>query len=413
MTAMTAATLDMMSGGRFLLGIGASGPQVSEGWYGEVYGKPLGRTREYVDILRKVWAREAPLEHHGEHYDIPYSGPGATGLGKPLKIIVHPLRPEVPIYLAAIGPRNVALTAEIADGWLPIFFSPAHYAGAYQAAVEAGFAKAGGGKSMANFDIAPTVPVVLGDDVDACRASVKPFIALYVGGMGAKGKNFYYDLAVRYGFQEAADRVQELYLAGRKEEATAAIPDELVDAVALCGPKRRIAERLERWQASPVGTLNMSTFDVEAVRLMAELVLGPEAGRPDRTVSIPSEVAPAGAPVTAGAATADAPDVAAIFAGIARRVAANPGLVQRVNAVFEFRLTGEPAATWVVDLKNGAGEVRAGAADLPDCTVTMSAGDFTALAAGRLNGMAAFQSGKLKVQGNPMLALKLQEIFAG
>jgi F420-dependent oxidoreductase-like protein len=412
-TAMTAMTLDQLSGGRMLLGLGLSGPQVVEGWHGQPYGKPLAKTRDYVAIVRKIFARREPLVHDGEYYQIPYRGPDATGLGKPLKSILHG-RPDLPIYLAAIGPKNVELAAEIADGWLPIFFSPEHYDGAYKAAIEAGFAKAGTGKSLDNFDIAPTVPVVLGDDVDACRASVKPFLALYVGGMGAKGKNFYYDLAVRYGFQEAADRVQELYLAGRKEEAAAAIPDELVDATALCGPKRRIAAQLERWQASPVGTLNMSTFDIEAVRVMAELVLGAEAGRPDRTVSIPPEVAPAGATAIAEAAAADVPDAAAIFAGIARRVAANPGLVQRVNAVFEFRLTGDGLETWVVDLKNGVGAVRAGAADgAPDCVVTMSAADFTALATGRLNGMAAFQSGKLKVQGNPMLALKLQELFAG
>ncbi|MCB0149790.1 MAG: LLM class F420-dependent oxidoreductase, partial [Caldilineaceae bacterium] len=272
-TAMTAMTLDQLSGGRMLLGLGLSGPQVVEGWHGVAYGKPLGKTREYVSIVRAIFAREAPLVHDGDHYQIPYQGPDATGLGKPLKSILHGRR-DLPIYLAAIGPKNVELSAEIADGWLPIIFSPAHYAEAYAAQVEAGFAKAGGGKSLAGFDIAPSVPVVLGDDVDACRASVKPFLALYIGGMGARGRNFYHDLACRYGFQAAADRVQDLYLAGDKNAATAAIPDELVDAVALCGPKARIAEQLEAWQASPITTLNMTTFDPAAVRVMAELVMG-------------------------------------------------------------------------------------------------------------------------------------------
>src|SRR5258707_430089 len=196
MTAMTAATLDLLTGGRVLLGLGVSGPQVVEGWHGVPYGKPLVRTREYVEIVRSILRREQPLEHHGEHYDIPVRG--GTGLGKPLKLIIHPLRSSIPIYLAAIGPKNVALAAEIADGWLPVFFSP-HRANVFRASLEEGFGRRSDGKTLADFDIAPTVSVVVGDDVDACRMQIKPNLALYVGGMGARGKNFYNDLACRYG----------------------------------------------------------------------------------------------------------------------------------------------------------------------------------------------------------------------
>jgi len=272
MTAMTAMTLDQLSGGRFLLGLGLSGPQVVEGWHGQPYGKPLGKTREYVRIVRAIFRREAPVEHDGRYYQLPYRGDDATGLGKPLKSILHG-RPDLPIYLAAIGPKNVRLTAEIADGWLPIFFSPRHYDAAYRAHVEAGFARAGNGKNTATFDIAPSVSVVVGQDVDACRSFVKPMLALYIGGMGARGKNFYYDLACRYGYQEAADKIQALYLSGKKNEAAAAVPDALVDDVALCGPKERIAERLELWRKAPITTLNVMTFAVDGVRVMAELVL--------------------------------------------------------------------------------------------------------------------------------------------
>ena len=273
MTAMTAATLDLMSGGRFLLGIGASGPQVAEGWHGEAYGKPLGKTREYIEIVRTILAREAPLEHHGAHYDIPYTGPGATGLGKPLKIIVHPRRADLPIYVAAIGPKNVELAAEVADGWLPIFFSPTRLRETYGAALDAGFATAGSGKGLAAFDIAPTVTVLVGDDLDALRGLVKPMAALYIGGMGARGKNFYNDLACRYGYEAAAKEIQDLYLDGKKAEAIAAVPDELVDEVALVGPKERIADRLGAWRESGITTLVLGAAQPEALRLMAELVL--------------------------------------------------------------------------------------------------------------------------------------------
>src|SRR5215216_6399499 len=254
MTAMTAATLDLMSGGRFQLGLGLSGPQVVEGWHGQPYGKPLAKTREYVEIVRTILRREEPLEHRGDHYEIPYAGTGATGLGKPLKIIGRP-RADLPIYIAAIGPKNVELAAEIADGWLPIFFSPYRLAETYGAGLEAGFAKAGDGKSRTEFDIAPSVTVLVGDDVDALRGFVKPVTALYVGGMGARGRNFYNDLACRFGYEAAAKEIQDLYLDGKKQEATAAVPDELVDEIALVGPEERIAERLEPWREAGVTTM--------------------------------------------------------------------------------------------------------------------------------------------------------------
>jgi F420-dependent oxidoreductase-like protein len=271
MTAMTAMTLDALSGGRVLLGLGVSGPQVVEGWHGQPFGKPLGRTREYVAIVRAILARQRPLEHAGEHYQIPYRGPGATGLGKPLRSIVHG-RADLPIYLAAIGPKNVALAAEIADGWLPVFFSPGRVRD-FHDALDQGFARAGVAGKRERFDIAPMAPVVVGKDVEACRARVKPRVALYVGGMGAPKQNFYFDLACRYGYAAEAVRLQELYLTGRRAEAEAAVPDALVDEIALCGPPERIRERLALWRAAGVTTLICATSQPEAVRVMAELVL--------------------------------------------------------------------------------------------------------------------------------------------
>ena len=268
-TAATVATLDLLSGGRVLLGLGTSGPQVAEGWHGQAWGKPLTRTREYVEIVRAVLRREAPLEHHGEHYDIPYSGPGATGLGKPLRIIVHPPRAEVPIYLAAIGPKNVALAAEIADGWLPIFFSPERFADTHRPMLEEGFARRGGRPE--GWDLAAHVPVVMTDDVAAGRDFLKPLLALYVGGMGAKGKNFYTRLAERYGYADAAATIQDLYLAGKKSEAIAAVPDALVDEVALVGDRARIADRVAAFRECGVGTLILQARQPEALRLLAEL----------------------------------------------------------------------------------------------------------------------------------------------
>jgi F420-dependent oxidoreductase-like protein len=262
-TAMTAATLDLMSGGRFLLGLGTSGPQVVEGWHGDAWGKPLGKTREYVEIVRAALRRE-PLEHHGEHYRIPYDGPKATGLGKPLKLMLRPLRAEIPIYIAAMAPKNVALAFEIADGWLPIFVAPERFAEAFGASLAG---------ARDGFEIAATANVLVGDDVQALRDSLKPHLALYVGGMGAKGRNFYNALVRRYGWEAEAERIQELYLAGHQREAIAAVPDELVDAVALVGPKERIAERLEAWRETPVTTLIVGSPQPEALRVLAELVL--------------------------------------------------------------------------------------------------------------------------------------------
>ncbi|MGH7279542.1 MAG: LLM class flavin-dependent oxidoreductase, partial [Candidatus Rokuibacteriota bacterium] len=222
-----------------------------------------------VEIVRTVLRREKPLAHRGTHYEIPYAGPDATGLGKPLKSILHG-RKDLPIYLAAIGPKNVALAGEIADGWIPVFFS-ARRMPMFREWLAAGF-RAAPGKSVATFDIMPMVSVVVGDDVAACRAVVKSRVALYVGGMGARGKNFYNDLARRYGYEEAAARVQDLYLAGRKAEAEAAVPDALVDEVALCGPPARIREGLAEWTSAGVSTL-MVAGDTTAIRTMAELVL--------------------------------------------------------------------------------------------------------------------------------------------
>jgi F420-dependent oxidoreductase-like protein len=260
-TAMTAMTLDLMSGGRFLLGLGVSGPQVVEGWHGQPWGKPLGKTREYVEIVRTVLRRET-LEHHGEHYDIPYSGPGATGLGKPLKVLGRPLRADVPIFLAALGPKNVALAAEIADGWLPLFLSPERYGEVFRPHLA---------RARDGFEIAAGVHVVPGDDLPACRDAVKQVLALYVGGMGARRSNFYNALACRYGYEREASEVQELYLEGKKREAAAAVPDALVDEIALVGPRKRIAERLGAWRECGVTTLICQTRDVETMRLMADL----------------------------------------------------------------------------------------------------------------------------------------------
>ncbi len=269
-TATTVATLDLLSGGRVLLGLGTSGPQVAEGWHGQPWGKPLGRTREYVEIIRTILRREAPLEHSGEHYEIPYRGPGATGLGKPLKIIVHPLRTEVPIYLAAIGPKNVALTAEIADGWLPIFFSPERAGAVHGPALTEGFARRGGRPE--GWDLAPLVPVVLGDDLQACRDLLKPLLALYIGGMGARGRNFYATLAGRYGFEGEAEAIQDAYLDGRKGDAALAVPDALVDEIALVGGRDRIADRLDAWRESGATTLVLQARQAEALAVLAELV---------------------------------------------------------------------------------------------------------------------------------------------
>ncbi|MGH7354713.1 MAG: LLM class F420-dependent oxidoreductase [Candidatus Rokuibacteriota bacterium] len=271
-SAMTAMTLDALSGGRFRLGLGVSGPQVVEGWHGQRFGKPIAKTREYVAIVRAILRREKPLEFSGEYYQIPYVGPGATGLGKPLKSILHG-RADLPIYLAAIGPKNVALAAEIADGWIPTLFSP-HRMRMFRAWLDEGFRAAGGAavKPPERFDIMAACPVVVGGDVNACRAQQRPAIALYLGGMGARSRNFYNELARRYGYEEAAATIQDLYLAGKKREAEAAVPDALVDEVGLFGPRERIRERLAAYREAGVTTLAVRG-NLDAIRLMAELVL--------------------------------------------------------------------------------------------------------------------------------------------
>ena len=260
-TGMTAATLDLLSGGRFLLGLGTSGPQVVEGWHGEPWGKPLGKTREYVEIVRAVLRRDV-VEHHGEHYDVPYTGPGATGLGKPLKLMARPLRADVPIYLASMGPKSVELAFEIADGWIPLFFQPERARDVFPM-----------DGAREGFEIAPSVPVVLLDDVEAGRDALKQYYALYVGGMGARGKNFYNALFARYGYEAEARTIQDLYLDGKQRDAAAAVPDEFVDAVALVGPKERIGERLDAFREAGATELLVSTRDPAALRALAELAL--------------------------------------------------------------------------------------------------------------------------------------------
>lgn len=266
-TAMTAMTLDALSGGRLLLGLGMSGPQVVEGWHGVSYAKPLTRTREYIQILRTIFARDQPLTFEGEHYTIPYAGDDATGLGKPLKSILHPVRNHIPIYLASIGPKNVALTAEVADGWLPIFYSPERES-IFNEHLDKGLSNAG--RSNDDLSLCVNVMVAIGDDVDACRDQLRPFLALYIGAMGAKGKNFYHDLASRYGFEEAADTIQDHYLGGDKDAAAAAVPDELVDEVCLVGPISAIKDRLAAWKESRVDILTLSTQQSDVVEALAD-----------------------------------------------------------------------------------------------------------------------------------------------
>ncbi|MCC5794280.1 MAG: LLM class F420-dependent oxidoreductase [Chromatiales bacterium] len=271
--AMTAMTLNALSGGRFLLGIGPSGPAVVEGWYGVPYGKPMARTREYIAIIRKILARDAPLTHRGEHYRIPWDGPGATGLGKPLKSILHG-DPALPIYTAAVTPAGLRTAAEVADGVFPIWMNPERFdlLGPH---LDQGFSRSG--RDPAAFTVAPFVPVVPGKDLAACRAPVRAHLALYVGGMGPRHRNFYKDYVVRMGYEAAADRIQSLYLSGERDAAAAAVPDRLVDEIALVGPPGRIRERLETWReagrAGHVGALLAATSSVEALELLAEVLL--------------------------------------------------------------------------------------------------------------------------------------------
>lgn len=274
-TAMSAMTLSAMSGGRFILGIGPSGPGVIEGWHGVAYGRPLTRTREYIAIMRKIFARREPLEHDGHHYQIPYRGPDAKGLGKPMKSILHSEHP-IPIYTAAITPAGLRCAGEVADGVFPIWMNPERFdlLGPH---IEEGLSQSADNRTLADFDVAPFVSVVMGDDLDACRVSVKTHLALYIGGMGPPGHNFYNDYAVRMGYEAEARQIQELYLTGRKVEAMQAVPDKLVDDCALVGPAERIRERLTVWKEAgscgQISSLLVGGASVAAMRVLAEELL--------------------------------------------------------------------------------------------------------------------------------------------
>lgn len=260
--AMATLALDHMSNGRMILGLGVSGPQVVEGWYGQPYSKPVSRTREYVSIIRQVLAREAPVTNDGEHYPLPYHGPGAWGMGKPLKPITHPLRADVPIFIGAEGPRNVTQTAEIADGWLPLYYSP------YRQEVYAD--QIAGARE--GFEIAAGVIVNIQDDLEQALYPVKAMLGFYIGGMGSKKRNFHKELMGRMGFEAEADRIQDLFFEGKREEAIAAVPDQFADEISLCGPRERIAEKIDDWRKSPVTSL-LLFGDAPVLRTMAELVL--------------------------------------------------------------------------------------------------------------------------------------------
>jgi F420-dependent oxidoreductase-like protein len=275
MAAMTAMTLQALSGNRFLCGIGPSGPQVVEGWHGVAFGKPLARTREYVRVIRQILAREGPLEHHGEHYDIPYLGPGSTGLAKPLRSIIHG-DPSLKIYTASVSPAGLRTAGEVADGVLPYFMSP-EKAEAIVGPIQDGRAKAGKSRDLADFDNAPYVRVSMGDDLARCRDALRPGLAFYIGGMGARTANFYNDLTKRIGYEAAAADIQNLFLDGKREEAAAAVPDALIDEISLVGPPARIRDRLQAWQdiarRNMIGSLVLVGADIAAMRIVAEAVL--------------------------------------------------------------------------------------------------------------------------------------------
>ena len=270
MCAMQVMTVDQLSGGRMLVGLGPSGPQVIEGWHGVAYGKPLKRTREYITIMRKIFKREDKVSFEGEFYQMPYTGPGSSGLGKPLRSILHG-RADIPIYTATISPKGIETAAQVADGFIPIWTTPAGL-GSFKDSIEAGFAKAGGGKDWADFEIMPTVQVMVNDDIEICRKLFRPMVALYVGGMGARNKNFYNDHITRQGWPDAARKIQDLYLDGKKQEAAGEVPDDLVDALALIGPRERIRDQVAEWKESVATTLLVGG-DPRAVELMAELCL--------------------------------------------------------------------------------------------------------------------------------------------
>jgi F420-dependent oxidoreductase-like protein len=266
---MAAMTLDHLSGGRFVLGLGVSGPQVVEGWYGQPYDAPLARTVEYIEIIRKVFDRQGPVSHDGTHFQLPQRQ--GTGLGHPMKSIVHPLRNDLPIVLGAEGPKNVALAAEVADGWLPIFFSPGA-AHVFEDSLDEGFSRPGARRTRDTFEVFASVPVIINDDLEQAAAVVKPSLALYIGGMGARSMNFHFNLIARMGFEAEATKVRDLYLAGQRSDAIASVPDALVESMALIGSKEKIRDDLDEWRESIVTTLLVGG-SLETLRTMAELVL--------------------------------------------------------------------------------------------------------------------------------------------
>ncbi|NMN98396.1 LLM class F420-dependent oxidoreductase [Antrihabitans stalactiti] len=268
-TAMAAMTLDHLSGGRFILGLGVSGPQVVEGWYGQPYPRPLARTREYVELVRKIVRREAPVSHDGQFYQLPLQG--GSGLGKPLRSMLHPRRSEIPIYLGAEGPKNIALAAEIADGWLPLFYSP-RMDDFYRGALEEGFAQPGARHSLDDFEIAATVPIVVDDDIEKAADLVRPNIALYVGGMGAKEANFHNQVFVRMGYEAECERIQQLYLDGRKAEAIASVPLAMVEDIALVGSVEKIRDDLRRWDKTVVTSLLLQGLGYSSIHTVAKLL---------------------------------------------------------------------------------------------------------------------------------------------
>jgi F420-dependent oxidoreductase-like protein len=269
--AMAALTLDHLSGGRHILGLGVSGPQVVEGWYGQKFPKPLARTREYIDILRQVWARKAPVTSAGPHYPLPLTGEGTTGVGKPLKPITHPLRADIPVMLGAEGPKNVALAAEICDGWLPIFYSP-RIAGMYNEWLDEGFARPGARRTRETFEICATAQIVVTDDRPAIMEMMKPHLALYMGGMGSEDTNFHAEVYRRMGYSEVVDDVTKLFRNDRKDEAAKVIPDELVDDSAIVGNLDYVKEQIKAWEASGVTMMVVGARSVEQINQLAELV---------------------------------------------------------------------------------------------------------------------------------------------
>ena len=271
-TAMAAITMDHLSNGRFMLGLGASGPQVVEGWYGQPYPRPLERTREYIEIVRKILKRDEPVRFRGNHYELPYGSEDGMGIGKPLKSTVHPLRNEIPIYLGAEGPKNVSLSAELCDGWLPLFFSPKDDEW-YRERLRIGFEAAGDPGKAERFDVASMLTVIPGDDAEECANLVRPFIALYAGGMGAKGANFHFDVFDRMGWGGVASEIQELYLHGKKDEAAALIPLEMVEDVALVGPPDKIKDEIAKWKETCLTTVVLSGR-ADQLEMLADLING-------------------------------------------------------------------------------------------------------------------------------------------